>query len=335
MAKCIKCGRAGEFRLFCKDCYLKDHTILNRVKSAELQVCHICGKFSHRNKWRPAKNLHSAIEEALTDKLELNKDYQIKEIRLLSDLKGVEPKPGKILNTELTLKIKAYSEENRLEVEDDYIVPMKIHFVSCGKCGMQGTKYFQGILQVRNVTPEQATQIEEFAKRDNEAGSFINEIQNVRGGIDYYMTSNHHLRRLGIDLHRKFGGILDENPKLQTRDSLAGKDLYRVSVLLRLSDVKPGDFTEHEGRVIRIKKTGTTIIGRDIIDNTNVKIDPSRFSPKPLEVHKTVITKVKPQIEAMHPVNYQSTRLENPRRQKLGQKIQVVAVGEKLFIVNN
>lgn len=335
MARCIKCGKTGEFRLFCGQCYLKDHPILNKVKSTDLQVCHICGKFSHKNKWKPAKNLMAAIEESIVDKLELNKEYHIKEIKIVSELENAEPKPGKILTTELTIRIKAHSEEDKLDVQDDYIVPLKIQFVSCGKCGIQGTKYFQGILQVRNVKPEMAILIEEFARRDSDAGSFINKIEGVRGGIDYYMTSNHHLRRLGIDLHRKFGGILEENPKLQTRDSLAGKDLFRVSVLLRLSDVKPGDLTEHNGRVIRIKKTGSTIIGRDIIDNTNVRIDPARESPQPLEVHKTVITKVKPQIEAMHPINYQSTRLENARKQKLGQKIQVVAIGEKLFIVNN
>ena len=334
MGKCIKCGRQGDFRLFCSECYLKDHPILKGTKSAELQVCHLCGKFSHKNKWKPAKNLKAAIEESILDKLELNKEYQIKDIRIVSEIENAEPKPGKNIEAELTIRIKAHSEENRLDVEDDYIVPFTIHFVSCAKCGLSGTKYFQGILQLRNVKPEQALQIEEFARRDSEAGSFINDIEEVRGGIDYYMTSNHHLRRLGIDLQRKFGGILEENPKLQTRDNLASKDLFRVSVLLRLSDVKPGDLAEHNGRVIRIKKTGSLIIGRDIIDNTNVKIDPARSSPQPLEVHKSVITKVKPQIEAMNPVNYQSTRLENPRRQKLGQKIQVVAVGEKLFIVN-
>ncbi len=335
MGKCIKCGRQGEFRLFCGECYLKDHPILKGVKSAKIEVCYLCGKFLYKNKWNTSPNLKTSIEETLKDRLELSKEYQIKEIQLVSWPKDVEPKPGRILEAELTIKIKARSEDNRLDAEDEYVLPVTIHFITCGKCGLSGTKYFQGILQVRNVTPEQAQKIEEFAKRDTEAGSFINKIEPVRGGIDYYMTSNHHLRRLGIYLHRKFGGILEENPKLQSRDSLAGKDLFRVTVLLRLSDVKPGDFAEYSGRVIRIKKTGSTIIGRDIIDNTNVKIDMERSKPQPLEVHKTVITKVKPQIEAMHPINYQSTRLENPKKQKLGQKVQVVAVGEKLYVVNN
>jgi len=91
---------------------------------------------------------------------------------------------------------------------------------------------------------------------------------------------------------------------------------------------------EHEKRVIKIKKSGPVIIGRDIMDNTNIKIDPKKFSPKPLEIHKTTITKVRPQIEVMNPLNYQSAKLENARKQKLGQKVRVVIASEKLFLIN-
>jgi nonsense-mediated mRNA decay protein 3 len=334
MGRCIKCGKSGEFRLFCEDCYLKDHPLVAGIGQVEIRVCFSCGKYLQKNKWKEAKTLDTAISESITDKLSLSKEYAIKGVRVTHNLGKIVPKPGLRLKGEAAVAISAYSEEDKIDVHDEYIVPFDIVFASCGKCGLAGSQYFEGILQIRNARPELVEKIAEYAKRDIDAGSHINKVESGKGGTDFYMTSNHHLKKLGIDIQKKFGGELEISPRLQTHDGLTSKDLYRLTVLLRFSDVVPGDFIEHKGRVIHVKKTGKEIIGRDTLDNTNVRLDPQKEAPKPLEIIKTVITKVKPQIEAMDPTTYQSTKVENAKREKLGQKVQVVAVSGKLFLVN-
>jgi NMD protein affecting ribosome stability and mRNA decay len=334
MGKCIKCGKTGEFRLFCESCYLKDHPLMAGVKLVEIKICPVCGKFLFKNKWKDAKNPEDAISETIIEKIEFSRGYEIKDIGIAHNLGKIEPKSGRRLEGEAILEITACSDENKCTVTEEYFVPFDLLFTPCGNCGLQGTKYFQGTLQIRSASPELTKKIEEYVKNNSGSGSYINNTEETRDGVDYYMTSNHALKNLGKNIQKKFGGEIEVSPRLQGRDGLESKDLYRLSVLLRFSDVSPGDFVEHQGRIIHIKKTGKEIIGRDIIDNTNVKIDPQKHKPKPLTIYKTVITKVQPQIEAMNPINYQSTRLENPKKQKLGQKIEAVVVGEKLFIVN-
>jgi NMD protein affecting ribosome stability and mRNA decay len=335
MRRCIRCGKEGEFRLFCSQCYLKEHPLVVGVKTTDVKFCPVCNKLFLKGKWKPVKDIHEAISEMLTEKLSVGRDYKLTALNVKADLGEVEPRQGMRFSVEAKIDITAFSEENNIEIHDQVIVPMDMDLAPCGKCGMGGTQYFEGTLQVRNLKQDMIAKIQEILQREKEAGVHINDTVKVKdGAMDFYITDVHYMKKLGKELQKRFGGELSMSPRLQTRDNLTSKDLYRLNVLLRLSNVKPGDYVVHEGRVIRIKKTGSLIIGRDIIDNTNVKIDPKRSSPKPLEIIKTAVTNVRPAIEAMNPVSFQCMRIENAKKQKLGQKIRVVVANEKMYVVN-
>jgi NMD protein affecting ribosome stability and mRNA decay len=335
MKRCISCGKEGDFRLFCPKCYLAEHPVLKGIKKAEIRYCPTCSKLFLKNKWKVVKNLEEAISLTLAEKLSLDHDYTLKQLRVKSNLEETAPKPGPRLQPEATLTLNAHSEENCCDVEDEYVVPITLDTSSCGKCGLGGTQYFEATLQVRNITPEIAQKIKEIVGREKDAGIHINDTVDVKdGAMDFYLTDVHYIKSLGKLLQKKFGGELSMSPRLQTKDNLTSKELFRLSVLLRLPSVRPADYVEHEGRVIKIKKAEETIIGRDIINNTNIKIDARKESPTPLEIYPVTVTKVRPQIEAINPVTYQNAKIENARKQKLGQKIRVVVVGEKLFLVN-
>lgn len=335
MKKCISCGRVGDFRLFCPECYLAQHPILKGIKKSEVKFCPNCSKLFLKNKWKPVKNLDEAISLTLAEKLAIDPDYKLKKLEVDSNLGGEVPKPNQKIQPEATLKLTASSQENCCDVADEYIVPFTLDLAPCGKCSLANTQYFEGVLQVRNIKPEIVQKIREIVEEEKDAGVHINDTVPVKdGAMDFYITDVHYMKKLGKILQQKFGGELSMSPRLQTKDDLTSKELYRLSVLLKLPNVRPGDYAEHNGRLIRIKKAEETILGRDIMDNTLVKIDPKKTNLIPLEIYKTTVTLVRPQIEGMNPVNYQSTKIENARKQKLGQKIRVVVAGEKLFLVN-
>jgi NMD protein affecting ribosome stability and mRNA decay len=335
MKKCISCGKEGDFRLFCPECYLAEHPVLKGIKKAEIRYCPSCSKVFIKNKWKPVKDLDEAIYLTLAEKLTLDSDYRLNKLEVVPNLGEDGLKPHPRIQPEATLILSAHSEENSCEVRDEYIVPLTLDTTACGKCGLGGTQYFEATLQVRNITPEIAQKIKEIVAREKDAGIHINDTVDVKdGAIDFYLTDVHYIKSLGKLLQKKFGGELSMSPRLQTKDNLTSKELFRLSVLLKLPSVRPADYIEHEGRVIKIKKAEDIIIGRDIINNTNVKIDPKKLTPRPLEIYSLTVTKIRPQIEAINPLTYQSAKIENARKQKMGQKIRVVVVGEKLFLVN-
>ena len=112
--------------------------------------------------------------------------------------------------------------------------------------------YFEGILQVRDVSEEIIDDIEHTVKKDERA--VITKIKKVKGGWDLYFSSQHYLRALGKKLQAKHGGLVKVTATLHTV-SKTGKDLYRITVLWRPLRFKKGDLVNVGGqqwRVLRI-----------------------------------------------------------------------------------
>jgi len=92
-------------------------------------------------------------------------------------------------------------------------------------------KYFEGILQLRDPNKE----VKDFIKElfDSRESVWISDIKKVRGGFDYYVSSQKFLRGLGNKLQEKFGGEMKNSRKLHTRDKQTSKDLYRAYLYFR------------------------------------------------------------------------------------------------------
>lgn len=95
-------------------------------------------------------------------------------------------------------------------------------------------QYFQGILQLRNPTPE----VVDFV--DN-SGCEISRVKKVPNGFDFYFASQRVLRSLGKELQRRFPGQLKSTRRLFSRSRQTSKDIYRVTVLFRSFNIKKGD----------------------------------------------------------------------------------------------
>jgi len=75
-------------------------------------------------------------------------------------------------------------------------------------------------------------------------------------------------------------------------------------------------------------------MARDLITNKTMVIDFKRTKPELIEKQKTTISKIHPQLEALHPETYQSTKIENPSEKKLGQNVKVVVDGNKIILLD-
>lgn len=121
---------------------------------------------------------------------------------------------------------------------------------------MENLQYFQGILQLRNCSEEIISFARQKVEREN--GVWIAKEKDVRGGIDFYISSNNFLRRLGRILKEKFKGVVKETSTLHTEDR-QGKKLYRGTVLFRIPEFSVRDIGIFKGDEVKIMSLGNKV----------------------------------------------------------------------------
>jgi NMD protein affecting ribosome stability and mRNA decay len=124
--------------------------------------------------------------------------------------------------------------------------------------------YFQGILQLRNCKEEVIDFVENQIKKAGREDVYVSKKLNVVGGVDIYLTSNKFLRLLGKKLKKSFNGELKESEKLFSRNRQTQKNIYRLNVLFRLTNLKKGDIVEFRGRKVKIMSIGSKVQAKEV-----------------------------------------------------------------------
>ena len=112
--------------------------------------------------------------------------------------------------------------------------------------------YFEGILQIRDGNEELYEWIRKKVKRDKKA--MLGKEKKVRGGKDFYFSSQHYLRAFAKKLNSTFPGILKISATLHTRKK--DKDLYRITAFFRPLQFKKGDVITLQGEKVEVMRIG-------------------------------------------------------------------------------
>jgi nonsense-mediated mRNA decay protein 3 len=159
-----------------------------------------------------------------------------------------------------------------------------------------------------------------------------------KDGVDFYVTDQKAIQHIGHEVIDKFGGHIKITSKLVTKDKNTGKDLFRVTVLVRLSDFSVGDVIAYENKLIRVGKMGKHISGFNLIRNkhTSVTIKDEEDVTK-LMKHKTTITTTHPELTIMHPETFQPVKAYNMHSSDYqnGENVTIVFFNNKAYIVPN
>lgn len=114
-------------------------------------------------------------------------------------------------------------------------------------------EYFEGILQLRNVTDDLVQWV--YTQTAKDARALITADTRVRGGYDLKFSSQKYLRIIGRKIKERFPGQITESRTLHTQ-SRTGEDLYRVTVAFRQLPFKEGDIVRinnKEHKVLRLR----------------------------------------------------------------------------------
>ncbi len=179
------------------------------------------------------------------------------------------------------------------------------------------SNYYESILQLRNPAGDVDDLVHiavNAVKARGQEGIFISKRKKVTNGVDLYLSSNSFAVELGRELYRSFGGEFVVSKKLFSQSRQTSKVLYRVTVLFRMAPFKVGDFILLDGRAYRVLAIAKTVLLENV--ETRRQSEPAykevlRNFEKLIPV-RVFISKVKPQLEIIHPKTFQSVPVLPP-----------------------
>ena len=116
------------------------------------------------------------------------------------------------------------------------------------------SKYFEGVLQLRNHTQEIKDYINSQFPEDGSI--FVSKVMKVSGGVDMFISSRRFLLKLGRNLQSRFGGEMKASPEHFSQDRMTSKNIYRVNVLYRYRGIKKGDMISYRDETVRVDHIG-------------------------------------------------------------------------------
>lgn len=282
---CPKCGKETEefFDSVCEDCFRQGITLLEpEGQELSVSICPHCGGFF---KGKEQTSIELAVESAV--RKALGKKYGPETAIELAEL-HVELAENK-RSARVYLVVKAEISGVTIEESGDRTFTLKRAI--CDRCSRIAGGYYAAIVQIRAdwriPTDEELALAESIAYSVRGEAEFVSKEQMLKEGLDIYVSSADYGRRIARAVVKQFGGNYSESQKLYGRKG--GRELYRVTFLVRLPGYSEGDVLELAGKRIAVEKVvaGEGLEGVDVQTGERVFV-PQREQKRFSHVHRHV-----------------------------------------------
>ncbi|HDS44947.1 MAG TPA: hypothetical protein ENN68_02425 [Methanomicrobia archaeon] len=251
---CPKCGIETDtfFENLCEACFRAGLTLLAPDRIAEevrasVIVCPHCGGFFKGNE---RTDLEAVVEDAVR--------------RAISKTHGpecpVEFREAEIAYDEaarsahVCLRVQARIKDLDVVERAEFTVPVRRAI--CAQCSRIAGGYYAAIVQIRadwrTPTEEELEAAVELAYAVLSTEEFVTKQQLLKEGLDLYVSSAECGRRMAKAIVKHRGGNYFESRKLYGRRG--GREVYRVTFLVRLPGYTVGDVIELAGKRIAVDK---------------------------------------------------------------------------------
>jgi len=141
-------------------------------------------------------------------------------------------------------------------------VTVRLQMVQCPRCSRYMSNYYEATLQVRAMnrplTEEEKEELDRFVRKEVEKRlkkdrmAFISKFIPKKEGLDYQIGSMGGARNIASSIKAKYGGKIKETAKLVGVDKNSGKNLYRITIVVRIPEYKVGDIVEYRDKVYKV-----------------------------------------------------------------------------------
>ncbi len=263
---CPRCGetieredpvpREGLDSALCDACYLDEYDLVDAPERIQVRVCSQCGAVHRGNRWVDvgAEDYTDIAIEEVSETLSVHVDA--------TDISW-QVAPEQVDATTIRMHCQFSGVLRGTPLAEEVLVPVKLSYETCERCGRIAGGSYAGIVQVRaherEPTPEECERAKELAhdlvakleaKGDRDA--FVTEATDANGGVDIKLSTNRLGERVARRIVREFGGSYSDYETLVTEDR-DGNEVYRVTYAVRLPAYRPGeviDVDDDEGPVL-------------------------------------------------------------------------------------
>ena len=253
-AVCPRCGQPTEEGL-CRECTLQATRLFSCPEVVEVVVCSVCGSRQVKGKWQlpDSRSAEELAPQAAVDSLWLHKELEEPKIEI--DLR-------KVGATRYLAKINIDGIFKGQSISEECEIPVRIKLVACDRCSRMAGKYFQSTVQLRgnetrSLTKREIEECRKMAQDMADSGyhggdqlSFIQEMKEVKGGLDIILGSTQLGRRMARAFQERFGGRLLETAKLVGKKD--SRNVYRSTLLIRFPRLKRGDIVSFRGSLYSV-----------------------------------------------------------------------------------
>ncbi|HEX7391458.1 MAG TPA: NMD3-related protein [Thermoplasmata archaeon] len=263
---CVECGREGELvGSLCIECYSKRHATASIPDHVDLALCAHCSAMETDKGWEDVGSVREAAALSVERALRLPKGAKLSEARVHlaeRDERNMEAK------VDVTFSLEGHTFERALST----IIRLKRG--SCTECSKQQGNYYEAILQIRGQERELDTVTERsikervtdrvFSMRKSSREVFVSKVEKVKGGLDFYFSTIPAARNIARELQESRCAEYKESSSLWGRRD--GKDIYRMTYLVRLPGFGKGDIVFHGGREYYVRGLSKGVVhGFDLV----------------------------------------------------------------------
>jgi nonsense-mediated mRNA decay protein 3 len=311
----------------------------------EVVICSVCGSRQIKGRWQLPDN--SSVEEmahqAAMDALTLHKELAEPHIDL--DLR-------KIGATRYIAYINIDGSFRGHSVSEQCEIPIRIKLMACDRCSRMAGKYFQSTVQlrgnsVRSLTKREIEECKKTAQDMADSGyhggdylSFIQEMKEVKGGLDIILGSTQLGRRMARAFVERYGGKLLETAKLVGKKD--SRDVFRSTLLVRFPRLKRGDIVSFRGSLFFVAGfDGKTTLITSLREGRRSSMSEENSETVEILGNKSdakaamVISGDENVLEIMDPETYRTAFAARPRDLQVepGEEVKVVRTADGFIVI--
>ncbi|NLX47029.1 MAG: hypothetical protein GXY70_02485 [Euryarchaeota archaeon] len=344
MSFCVKCGAEGPtYRSLCESCFLQGKVFTTLPDHVDVFQCGHCEDYLLDGKWLSIETREEVAEKATELALQISKDAEPLHVTLHGE---------RIDEANYHVGMTIAMSVEGLDVNEARTTIVRFKNTSCPRCNKLMGNYYEGTLQIRTrdrKMPEDLREeiIERVDKmmqehtRDNRELfiSKVNRLTTTHGGVDVVLSSSAVGKNIAHELADQYAAEVKETAKLVTQKQ--GKDLYRVTFLVRLPAYRFGDIVRHDGKlhlvgalranstkITNLKTSQSLMVSNS--DMTSAKVVGRREDI----LDAVVVAETDREVQVMHPASFKVFDLRKPPKfQRKGDTVKVFQLDEEFYLL--